>query len=124
MKLARKLYWGTAGLAASLFFQANAFAQSSGFKLNDIKGTSGAGSKDLTDLTKKGEATAQSFADFLIIGFAFAGLLIFGISLYALYKAGKDERESPKGAIWGLVIGAAMTAVTLILGLTRNTFGI
>lgn len=93
------------------------------FKLNDVKSTSGAGSNDLTSLTKKGGETAQSFADFAIIIFALIGLVIFGLSLFAMYKAGKDDRESPKGAIVGCLIGGALTAVTVLLGMTRNTFG-
>lgn len=119
MKLKNKLI---AGVMVSLV-NATAFAQST-FKLSDIKGTSGAGTNDLTNLTTKGQATAQSFTDFSIIIFAFIGVIIFGISVFALYKAGKDDRESPKGAIWGLITGAALTAVTLLLGFTRNTFGI
>jgi hypothetical protein len=49
------------------------------------------------------------------------GVIIFCLSLYGLYKAGKEERENPKGAFIGLVVGAAMTIATLLLGYTRNT---
>lgn len=88
------------------------------------RGANGAGANDLTALTKKGAETAQNFADFAIIIFALIGLVIFGLSLFAMYKAGKDDRESPKGAIVGCLIGGALTAVTVLLGMTGNTFGI
>jgi hypothetical protein len=32
-----------------------------------------------------------------------------------------DERETPKSAIWGLVIGGTLTAVTTIAFFLRNT---
>jgi len=95
------------------------FAQ---LKLNDIKGTSGAGAKDLTDLGKKGEATAQSMIDLFLIGCAAVGIIVFSISIFGIYKAGKEERESPKGAIFGLVVGASMTLIPVLIGLFRNTF--
>lgn len=99
-----------------------AYAQQ--YKLADPKGTSGAGNKSLKDLATNGADTAQTGADLAIIIFGLIGLLMFGFSLYAAYKAGKDDsgRETPKGAIWGMGIGAAMTCVTLLLGMTRNTF--
>lgn len=110
-----------AGLAAA---HTMVFAQQQPFKLNDVKGTSGAGAKDLRDLATRGQETAQSMADLAIIGFALVGLIIFGISLFAMYKAGKEDRESPKGALIGMLVGGGLTAVTVLLGLTRNTFGI
>lgn len=118
-KLTEKLMV-VAGIA---MLHVNSFAQQ-GFRLDDIRGTSGAGTRDLRDLTVRGQETAQSFADLAIIGFALVGLVLFGVSLFALYKAGKEDRESPKAGIWGAVIGGALTAVTVLLGLTRNTFGI
>lgn len=116
-KLGNKL-----GLAVLLAMHGVAFADP--FKLSDVKGTSGAGSKTLSDLTNTGATTAQAIADFMIIGFCLIGVCLFGISLYGLYKAGKEEREPAKGAIFGLVIGGALTGVTLLLGVMRNTFGV
>lgn len=104
----------------------SAVAYADGFKLSDPKGTSGAGDKSLRDLANSGAETAQSGADFAIIVFCLIGVILFGGSLYAAYKAGKDDsgRETPKGALWGMGIGAALTCVTLLLGMTRNTFGL
>jgi hypothetical protein len=101
---------------------ASAFAQQT-LQLNDIKSTSGAGSYDLTNVTDKGQTTAQKFLNFVLIGFAFAGVVLFCFGLYGAYKAGKDEggRESMKGPIWAMLIGAALTMPALILGYTRNT---
>jgi len=102
--------------------EVSAFAQQ--MKLNDIKGTSGAGTNDLTTLTNKGATTAQAFADLFLVGCALVGIVVFGVSLYGLYKAGKEDRESPKGALWGLGIGGAMTAVPILIGLARNSLSV
>lgn len=106
-----------------MFSHVLAFAEQD-FKLDDIKGTSGAGTKNLTDLTVRGAETAQSFVNLVLIVFCFIGVFIFALSLVGLYKAGKEDRESPKGAIIGLVIGGCLTAVTVLLGYTRNTLGV
>jgi hypothetical protein len=98
---------------------AASFAQ---LKLSDIKGTSGAGTKDLTDLGKKGQDTFQAGIDLFLIGCAAVGIIVFSISMFGVYKAGKEDRESPKGAIFGLVVGAAMTLIPVLIGLFRNTF--
>lgn len=49
------------------------------------------------------------------------GFVVVGISLYALWKASKEERESPMGAIVGLVIGGAMAGVGSVMWIMRNT---
>lgn len=117
MNLVRKLWMGAGLMVASGMASAE-------FRLDDPKGTSGAGSNDVNVLLSKGKDTAQNFADFVIIGATFFGLCLFIGGLYGMYKAGKDERESPKGAIWAVIIGAALTAPAVLLGLTRNTFGV
>lgn len=115
------LYWKAVVGAVLAVEAASAMAQ---LKLNDMGGTTGAGSNDLSALATKSGSTMQYFADLAVIVFAFIGVLIFGISVFGLYKAGKEDRESPKGAFVGLIVGAALTAVTLLLGLTRNTLGV
>jgi hypothetical protein len=122
MKSISKLYWSLSAVLMVGLVHNLAFAQ--GIKLTDVQGSSGAGTKDLSALATKAGATAQSFADLAIILFTFVGVLIFGISLFGLYKAGKEDRESPKGAIFGLLVGGALTSVVLLLGMSRNTFGI
>lgn len=125
MKRVSQLYWSLTAVLLNSMMAGQAMAQTTGdFKLNNVQGTSGAGTKDLTALSTKAGTTMQSFADTAIIIFTFGGLIIFGLSLFGLYKAGKEERESPKGAIFGLIIGGALTAVTLLLGMSRNTFGL
>lgn len=95
-------------------------AQSS-LKLDDIKNTSGAGSNDLTATFTKGKSTLQSGIDLFLIGCAAIGIILFAICVWGMYKASKEERESPKGAIAGVFVGAAMTIIPLLIGLTRNT---
>lgn len=93
-------------------------------QLNNISGSTGAGSNDLTALMSKGQNVAQSGINFALIAFAAVGILMVGLSLYGIYKAQKDQRDSPKVAITGLIIGACMTSVALIVGLMRNTINV
>jgi hypothetical protein len=104
-----------------LAYAAIGSAQAQSLKLDDIKNTTGAGTNDLTATFTKGKQTAQAGIDLWVILFTALGVIIFSLSLYGLYKAGKEDRENPKGAFIGLFVGGAMTIVTLLLGLTRNT---
>lgn len=90
-------------------------------KLDDMKNSTGAGTNDLTATFTKGKNVTQSGIDLWVILFTALGVIIFCLSLYGLYKAGKEDRENPKGAFIGLFVGAAMTIATLLLGYTRNT---
>lgn len=93
-------------------------------QLNNISGSTGAGSNDITSLMTKGQNVAQSGVNFLLIAFAAIGILMVGLSVYGIYKAQKDQRESPKVAITGLIVGACLTSVALIVGLMRNTINV
>lgn len=101
----------------------SAFAQSQ-FKLNDIKNSSGAGNQDLAALATKSQNLAQTGSDTWLIWAALAGVVTFSLSLWACKKAAADDRDKPKGAIAGLIIGACLTAIPLLLGLTRNSINI
>ncbi|WP_432262875.1 hypothetical protein [Cupriavidus sp. TMH.W2] len=108
-------------VAAMVVYAAMGTAQAQSFKLDDIKNTSGAGSNDLTATFTKGKSTLQSGIDLFLIGCAAVGIVLFAICVWGMYKASKEERESPKGAIAGVIVGAAMTIIPLLVGLTRNT---
>lgn len=90
-------------------------------KLNDIKNTTGAGTNDLNAVLTKGQQTAQNTVDLWLVGSALVGVMVVTVCIWGLWKASKEERESPKGAIVGLVVGALMTMVPIVIGLTRNT---
>ena len=92
-----------------------------GATVSSFGATSGAGSNRIDQSLASLGKTGQAVYDFLVIVFTVGGVLTCGVSLYQLYKANKEERESPKGAIWGLIIGGSLTVVTLIAGLMGNT---
>jgi len=89
--------------------------------LTNISGSTGAGSNDVSALMTKGSTTLQNAVNFILIFFCFIGVVLFGSSIWAIYKANKDQRESPKIAVIGIFVGAALTCVTLLIGLARNT---
>ncbi|ARL04324.1 hypothetical protein [Burkholderia pseudomallei] len=93
-------------------------------QLTNIQGSTGAGSNDITNLMTKGQNVAQAAVNFALIAFGALGVILIGLSLWALYKAQKDQRDSPKAAVWGLIIGALLTSVALVVGLLRNTVNV
>lgn len=101
-----------------------AFAQAQPVDLTNLSGTSGAGTKQITDLTAKGVATANNIANFVLVIASLAGLILCASSVWAIYKASKDDRESPKTAIVGIFVGAAMTIISIILGIVRNFYSV
>ena len=81
-------------------------------------------SADLTHLLARGQNTLQSTADFVVMLFTFSGIVLVGLSLFGLHRAAKDERERPKGAVAGVIIGGCLTAVGTIAILTGNTLNL
>lgn len=67
------------------------------------------------------DGAAQTSASLLIQIVSVGGFVVVAISLYTLYKASKEDRESPMPAIVGLFIGGAMAAVGTIMWVMRNT---
>ncbi|WP_249204696.1 hypothetical protein [Burkholderia cenocepacia] len=91
------------------------------FDLNNISGTSGAGSADITAWVNKVKGYLQSGVNLILLFFAAAGIVLCGTSIKKVYDSNKDNREPPKVAIIGIIVGAAMTIVTVIVGIIRNS---
>ncbi|MBN3729363.1 hypothetical protein [Burkholderia sp. Tr-20390] len=91
------------------------------FDLTNISGTSGAGSADITQAVNKYKGYLQSLITLVLLFFAASGVVLCGISIKKVYEANKDNREPPKVAVIGIVVGAAMTIVTVIIGILRNS---
>ncbi|KVV07467.1 hypothetical protein WK77_16915 [Burkholderia ubonensis] len=91
------------------------------FDLNNISGTSGAGSADITAWVNKVKGYLQSGINLVILFFAASGIVLCGVSIKKVYDANKDNREPPKVAIIGIITGAALTIVTVIVGIIRNS---
>ena len=122
-KLHQTAIAGWVGLTTACVVSTAAHAQSNNtLQLNNLSGSTGAGSSDITALSTKGQTVAQSLVNFFLIGFALVGVVLVGGSLYAIYKANKDQRESPKVAMIGLAVGSALTCLALIVGYLRNTY--
>ena len=49
------------------------------------------------------------------------GATLLGVSLWGFYKASKEERETPKPAVVGLIIGGLLTAIGLVAAFSANT---
>lgn len=97
-------------------------ATSKAFALNKIDLTQDtSGGKNLGDVAENIDSAGQTGASLLIGLCALGGFVVVAISLYALWKASKDEREKPMGALVGLFIGGAMAAVGTIMWIMRNT---
>ena len=85
-------------------------------KYSESAGTS----QKLTKTTGNIAALLSDGLNLVLIGFTAVGIGLVGFSIWAIYKASVDERETPKKAIAGIFVGAAMTAVTTISFLARN----
>lgn len=81
-----------------------------------------AGGKDLNDTMAKAGTVLDTSTSLLLLGAALVGAIITLVSLYTIYKAGKDEREKPVSAVIGIFVGGAFLAVPIIMWLTRNSF--
>ncbi|TKC90158.1 hypothetical protein FAZ69_08395 [Trinickia terrae] len=106
---------------ATLSVQARA---QSTLQLNNLSGSTGAGSNDITALMTRGQTVAQAAVTFGIVVAAAIGVFMIIFGMFGIYKAQKDQRESPKTAVAGLIVGACLTSVALIVGLLRNTVSV
>jgi hypothetical protein len=77
--------------------------------------------KKFGDVAGNLNQAGQQGASLLLSLAAIGGFVIVAISLYALWKASKDEREKPLSAVVGLFIGGAMAGVSTIMWIMKNT---
>ncbi|ODP35061.1 hypothetical protein [Pandoraea sp. ISTKB] len=107
-------------LATLALSQVEARADSS-LQLNNISGTSGAGSMDITGWFNKLSTYFQSGLNLFLIAVALIGIVTLALSIKGIYDANKGNREPPKTAIIGIVVGSCLTAVPFIVGVLRNS---
>jgi hypothetical protein len=100
-------------------------AQTAGSQTTGLAGfdaaAKAAGNKKIDNVMASASGTANSAYDAFIIGITVFGVVLVGLSLYGMYKASADERETPKKAIVGLVVGGALTVVGIITAYSANT---
>lgn len=79
------------------------------------------GGKNLTNLASNADSFRQIITTVILGGFALVGIITAGMSIIALHRASKEDREKPAGAIVGLFAGGALTAVSFIVWVVHNT---
>lgn len=92
--------------------------------VTDFKNTSGAGTNKLDNVLNNLGQTGQSVLNFILIIFVVVGLLITGVSIYKFYQITKDgDRggEKPILPVVGIIVGGALTVVSVIAGYAANT---
>lgn len=77
-------------------------------------------SKKFTNTTANFGAMMADILNLFLMGCTFVGLILVGVSVFGIWKASKDERESPKHAPMGIIVGVLMTCITTIAFLVRN----
>ncbi len=80
-----------------------------------------AGTKNLSNVADNAGATTNSWFNAFMIGITAFGVVIVGLSLFQFWKASKEERETPKPAIVGVLVGGAMTVVGIITVYAANS---
>ena len=97
------------------------FAQNTGSIAGFDNAKNTAGSKKLDDSLSNTDRLFGNAYNTMTTAATFLGVLLVAISLWQLYKASKEERESPKSAVVGLIVGGLLTAVGLVTAFSRNT---
>lgn len=106
-------------VCTALFVHAQAWAGN--VRIDDIRGTSGAGARKLQDNIRGQNDLLQYGLDIVMIVFGILGIILVGGSLYKLYQASQEQsRETPKSAIVGLVVGGCLIVLGVIAGLIAN----
>ncbi len=79
------------------------------------------GGKNFTQVAGNIDQARQIGTTVLLGIFALVGIIMAGMSILALHRASKEEREKPTGAVVGLICGGAMTMVSMIVWIVHNT---
>lgn len=80
------------------------------------------GGKTVNDIATNIDDAAQTGAALIIQLVTIGGYIVVALSLYGLYKASKEDRDSkPLPAILGLFIGGAMAGVGTIMWMMKTT---
>lgn len=80
------------------------------------------GGKKMTDVLDNANTSAQTFTTFLLNLMTLGGFIVIGISLFALWKASKEDgRERPLAAVIGLFMGGLMAGIGTIAWIIRNS---
>ena len=76
--------------------------------------------KKLDEVINNADTTTKQLAGLILAVLGVVGFVLIALSLWQMYKAGKEERESPKGAIVGLIVGGLLAGVTTVMWMIRN----
>jgi len=79
------------------------------------------GGKNLTSVATDADNARQIITTVILGGFALVGIIMAGMSVLALHRAAKEEREKPTGAVVGLICGGLMTMVPILVWIVHNT---
>lgn len=80
-----------------------------------------AGNRTIDTMASNTDRLAGNLYNTMTTGATLLGVLLVGISLWGFYKASKEERETPKPAVVGLIIGGLLTAIGLVAAFSANT---
>ncbi|MBR5949959.1 MAG: hypothetical protein IKZ87_00830 [Actinomycetaceae bacterium] len=75
----------------------------------------------LGDVAENMTETADEISQLIILLASVMGAIVCVASLYTMWRATKDEKERPVGAVVGLVVGGLLIAVPKILWVFFNT---
>lgn len=79
------------------------------------------GGKTIEDVAQQGANTIGLGASLMLLVFTLIGIVVFGISLFKLYKASdENSRAGYGGPILGLIIGGLMTSVGVLVWISKS----
>lgn len=80
------------------------------------------GGKDFTDLADKQDNNLGVAGTLICMGFALAGIIIAGLGVLSIYKAGKEgSRESATPGFIALICGGLMTSISVLVWIIKNS---
>jgi hypothetical protein len=80
------------------------------------------GGKDFSAVAEKQDTNFGLAGTLVCLFFALAGIVIAGIGIFSIYKAGKDgARESAGPGVIALCCGGALTSVSVLVWVIKNS---